>query len=70
MASSGLGKSHDAVLRGLPALIAGTELVHRAIMRMTAAEADEVVLEAEVTNKGALALYANLGFVRDKRLAR
>jgi N-alpha-acetyltransferase 30 len=32
--------------------------------------ADEVVLEAEVTNKGALSLYENLGFVRDKRLYR
>ena len=37
---------------------------------MVASEADEVVLEAEVTNTGALALYSNLGFVRDKRLAR
>ena len=34
------------------------------------ADADEVVLEAEVTNKGALALYQNLGFLRDKRLLR
>ena len=37
---------------------------------MAAAKAEEVVLEAEVTNKGALALYRNLGFVRDKRLLR
>lgn len=41
-----------------------------AIEGMLASHADEVVLEAEVTNTGALALYANLGFVRDKRLAR
>ena len=27
---------------------------------------DEVILETEVTNKGALTLYENLGFVRDK----
>ena len=37
---------------------------------MAAAKAEEVVLEAEVTNKGALALYRNLGFLRDKRLLR
>lgn len=28
----------------------------------------QVVLEAEVTNSGALALYGNLGFIRSKRL--
>jgi hypothetical protein len=28
------------------------------------------MLEAEVTNAGALRLYANLGFIRDKRLLR
>ena len=49
---------------------AGTKLVQMAIEGMVASNADEVVLEAEVTNTGALALYANLGFVRDKRLAR
>lgn len=42
----------------------------RAIEEMIAADADEVVLEAEVTNSGALALYRNLGFLRDKRLIR
>jgi peptide alpha-N-acetyltransferase len=30
----------------------------------------QVVLETEITNKPALALYENLGFVRDKRLFR
>ncbi len=49
---------------------AGTELVKRSIEEMVATKADEVVLEAEVTNKGALALYRNLGFLRDKRLLR
>lgn len=49
---------------------AGTALVKRVIQEMIAAEADEVVLEAEVTNSGALALYRNLGFLRDKRLIR
>ncbi|KAL5979569.1 N-alpha-acetyltransferase mak3 [Asimina triloba] len=31
---------------------------------------EEVTLEAEVTNKGALALYGRLGFIRAKRLFR
>lgn len=30
----------------------------------------EVVLETEITNKGAIALYENLGFLRDKRLQK
>lgn len=30
----------------------------------------QVVLETEITNKSALKLYENLGFVRDKRLFR
>lgn len=30
----------------------------------------QVVLETEITNKPALRLYENLGFVRDKRLFR
>ena len=47
---------------------AGTELVKRAIQQMVAGGCEEVVLEAEVTNTGALALYQNLGFIRDKRL--
>ena len=48
----------------------GTSLVARALGAMQAAGAEEVVLEAEATNAGALRLYARLGFVRDKRLAR
>lgn len=35
---------------------------------MLANQADEVVLETEITNQPALKLYENLGFVRDKRL--
>jgi len=31
---------------------------------------EEVVLEAELSNSGALALYQNLGFLREKRLHR
>ncbi|CAL8463994.1 g3529 [Coccomyxa elongata] len=71
---------HRGVQRGYIAMLVveheyrglgvGTMLVKRAIEEMIAADADEVVLEAEVTNSGALALYRNLGFLRDKRLIR
>uniref|UniRef100_A0A8C4WWF3 N-alpha-acetyltransferase 30 n=1 Tax=Eptatretus burgeri TaxID=7764 RepID=A0A8C4WWF3_EPTBU len=48
----------------------GTNLVKKAINAMVKGDCDEVVLETEVTNKSALRLYENLGFVRDKRLFR
>ncbi|CAG0920791.1 unnamed protein product [Notodromas monacha] len=48
----------------------GTTLVLKAIRAMIADHADEIVLETEITNKPALKLYENLGFVRDKRLFR
>ena len=48
----------------------GSSLVQKAIEAMNAQEADEVVLETEITNRPALGLYENLGFVRDKRLFR
>ncbi|XP_060530944.1 N-alpha-acetyltransferase 30-like [Cylas formicarius] len=48
----------------------GSTLVQMAIHEMTLGDADEVVLETEVTNKPALKLYEKLGFVRDKRLFR
>lgn len=41
-----------------------------AIREMIAKGCEEVVLEAEVSNTGALKLYQALGFVRDKRLHR
>ncbi|CAM6102544.1 unnamed protein product [Calypogeia fissa] len=47
-----------------------TELVTKCLQVMRNSGCDEVTLEAEVTNKGALALYGNLGFVRAKRLHR
>ncbi len=37
---------------------------------MCACPPNQVVLEAEATNAGALRLYAGLGFIRDKRLSR
>lgn len=49
---------------------AGSELVQRTIAAMAAGGCEEVALEAEVTNGGALRLYQKLGFVRDKRLHR
>lgn len=48
----------------------GSTLVRRAIHAMQTQDADEVVLETEITNRPALRLYENLGFVRDKRLFR
>lgn len=48
----------------------GSTLVLKAIRAMINDDADEVVLETEITNKPALRLYENLGFVRDKRLFR
>lgn len=48
----------------------GSHLVVKAIKAMVADDCDEVVLETEITNKAALHLYENLGFVRDKRLFR
>lgn len=38
------------------------------LQAMLKEQADEVVLETEITNTPALRLYENLGFVRDKRL--
>ncbi|KAJ2315511.1 hypothetical protein IWW54_000229 [Coemansia sp. RSA 2705] len=48
----------------------GSSLVERALAAMEKRGADEVVLEAEVDNVGALALYERLGFIREKRLYR
>jgi N-alpha-acetyltransferase 30 len=44
--------------------------VKRVIAEMRSRGCEEVVLEAEATNLGALKLYGNLGFIRDKRLQR
>ncbi len=48
----------------------GSELICRTIKEMIAGGAEEVALETEVTNVGALRLYEKLGFIRDKRLTR
>lgn len=47
-----------------------TTLVRRAIEAMIAREADEVVLETEVSNTAAMKLYERLGFLRSKKLHR
>ena len=44
--------------------------MRRVVAAMKAADCEEVVLEAEISNAGALALYENLGFIRDKRLQK
>ncbi len=46
----------------------GRTLIAKAIEQMKAEEADEVVLETEITNLAALRLYESFGFIRDKRL--
>eukprot|EP00126_Sphaerothecum_destruens_P015507 Sdes_comp9517_c0_seq1m988 len=71
---------HRATHRGYIAMLAidqsyrkqklGSALAITAINQMISEDCDEVVLEAESTNKAALNLYENLGFIRDKRLFR
>ena len=46
----------------------GSQLVSLAVHAMRDGGCDEAVLETELTNIGALRLYEELGFVRDKRL--
>ena len=48
----------------------GSYLAYKAILTMKNMNCDEVVLETEFSNTGALALYDKLGFIRDKRLCR
>lgn len=48
----------------------GSQLVESCIREMIRRGCEEIVLEAEVTNLGALKLYERLGFIRDKRLRR
>ena len=70
----------DAYMKGYVAMLAvstshrkrgiGLTLAHMGIDRMVAMGCDEVGLEAESTNGGALGLYEKLGFVRDDKLGR
>lgn len=59
-----------AVLHGARGRGLGTRLVRAAIRAMAHEGCDEVVLEAEGTNAGALRLYEQLGFIRDKLLEK
>ncbi|KAI8063389.1 acyl-CoA N-acyltransferase [Gilbertella persicaria] len=71
---------HKDRLRGYIAMLAvakeyrklsiGSNLVKKALEAMKTMHADEVVLETEYTNLGALGLYQKLGFIKDKRLYR
>jgi peptide alpha-N-acetyltransferase len=47
-----------------------TKLVRLAVDAMAARDADEIVLETEVSNTASLKLYERLGFIRSKRLHR
>lgn len=47
----------------------GRKLVMKTIEAMKELEADEIILETEITNTAALRLYESIGFLRDKRLA-
>lgn len=46
----------------------GRKLIEKSIEKMKSEGADEIVLEAEITNQAALRLYQSFGFIRDKRL--
>ncbi len=46
----------------------GRELIGKTIEQMKKEGADEIILEAEITNTAALRLYESFGFIRDKRL--
>jgi len=46
----------------------GRKLISKAIEQMKSEDADEVVLETEITNTAALRLYESFGFIRDKRM--
>lgn len=46
----------------------GRKLIKKTLDQMRSEGADEVILEAEITNLSALRLYESFGFIRDKRL--
>lgn len=46
------------------------KLVTMAVDTIKEKQADEIILETEVTNAIAMRLYENLGFIRSKRLHR
>ena len=48
----------------------GSTLVLKSIQKMIEIGCEEVILEAEITNRGALRLYSNMGFIKDRYLHR
>ena len=46
----------------------GRLLVKKSIDAMIEMDAEEIMLETEITNEAALRLYEHFGFIRDKRL--
>ncbi|KAJ5493297.1 N-alpha-acetyltransferase 30 [Penicillium diatomitis] len=77
---SKLEQHRGGPLRGYIAMLAvreeyrgrgiATKLVRMAIDAMIERDADEIVLETEITNTAAMKLYERLGFLRSKRLHR
>jgi peptide alpha-N-acetyltransferase len=59
-----------AVDTGLRGKGIGNCLICKAIRSLRQEACEEVVLETECSNAGALRLYEGLGFFRDKRLLR
>ena len=59
-----------AVKEHLRGRVFATMVVEAEITHMIKNSADEICLETEVTNAGAMKLYENLGFLRAKRLYR
>ncbi len=75
-----LERHRGGPMRGYIAMLATTEqfrgrgiattLVSKAIDLMIGQDADEIALETEETNTGAMKLYEKLGFLRSKKLHR
>ncbi|KAK9453982.1 acyl-CoA N-acyltransferase [Dipodascopsis uninucleata] len=75
-----LAPHRDIKLRGYIAMLAvateyrgrgiAKELVKHVLDKLVELDADEVVLETETSNKAAIALYENFGFVRSKSMHR
>eukprot|EP00842_Homolaphlyctis_polyrhiza_P001213 jgi/Hompol1/2092/HPOL_003558-RA len=73
-------RTDSSILRGYIGMLAvdpkyrnmgiGTMLVRASMAEMKRLNADEVVLETELSNTAAQALYERLGFVKDKRMYR
>ncbi|KAG5440546.1 hypothetical protein PCK2_000371 [Pneumocystis canis] len=73
-------ENHKKYLRGYIAMLVvkkeyrrrgiASKMVEKILTIMKEKNIDEVTLETEVTNREAIILYENFGFIRDKRLYR